>query len=178
MAASVSRGGGGCPATPKAAVSVERSDGASDGVPLIIGLRGKSGVSFSAHIPGAGVHGRHIADVEDCLEFLFSPDGSVLAAVRKDRVSLLSASDMSLRSEIVEENVVALSFSPLSTKLITLRKRNGLADVARESDAASSTRVCAEVRGRRTRSRRDRCWVSARREDSRKKCGKESRFSH
>lgn len=104
------------------------------GPPLTVALRGKSGVSFVHHEPDAGVHGRSLGDVDDCHDFLYSPDGAVFAALRKDRVSVLSAADLSVVCEVAEENVVAVHFSPLSTKLVTMRKRSGAGDAAREFD--------------------------------------------
>jgi hypothetical protein len=94
---------------------------------MFVSLRGKESLAVELHDPTTGTFGTAVADLGEVLEFQYSSDGSTMAVLKKDRVllfKLVPGTGMpDLLSELPEDNVTALAFSPLGSRLLTLRKR-------------------------------------------------------
>jgi uncharacterized protein with WD repeat len=92
-------------------------------------FRGKGeSLLVEAQDPERSALGKHVCDIasEGVLEHKCSPEGSLLAVVKKDRVQLFrfnASGVVELAHEIPEENVTNIDFSPLGKKLLTLRKK-------------------------------------------------------
>jgi len=104
--------------------------------PMFVSLRGKESLAVELHDPTTGTFGTAVADLGEVLEFQYSSDGSTMAVLKKDRVLLFKlvpgTGVPELLSELPEDNVTALAFSPLGSRLLTLRKRKP-GEEARES---------------------------------------------
>lgn len=95
----------------------------------------KDSVAVLEHDVSHRAFGRLVADLPAAEETHWSPDGSVLAVLRKGSLALFAVrADGSLGDAQVvpEEDVGAVAFSPLSTRLVTLRRRKAAGDDARE----------------------------------------------
>lgn len=97
---------------------------------------GKDSVVVLEHDVLGRTFGKRVAELPAAEETQWSPDGRFLAVLRKDSLAVFAVkADGSLGDAqvIPEEDVAAVSFSPLSTRLVTLRRRKAAGDEARES---------------------------------------------